>query len=82
MSGNQDSGDNSSSNGTPVSGVGVINFYRTYDDLLRGDVDLFSGLSSDMFETSSESSSDEQLNSAGRIVPQSSSTGFILLELI
>ena len=82
MSGNQDSGDNSSSNGTSVSGVGAINFYRTYDDLLRGDVDLFSVLSSESFETSSESSSIEQLNSAGRIVPQSSSTGFILLELI
>ena len=82
MSENPDSGDISSSNGTSVSGLGVIHSYRAYDDLVRGDVGTFSGLSSDMFETSSESSSDEQLNSAGRIVPQSSSTGFILLELI
>ena len=54
MSWNPDSCDNSSSNGTSVSGVGVVTVCSTYEDLLRGEVGILSGLPSDSSEKPSE----------------------------
>ena len=62
MSWNPDSSDNSSINGTSVSGVSVVTLYSTYEDLLSGEVGILSDLPSDFSENSSESSFSEQLN--------------------